>query len=168
MEEKTFSLAKAARSDPATARLGILAAGPERADEGGGRRRGGSTPSDLPSPGLSFFSAEGVGGRRKRDLDAHLLRFLPRRGSAAALSQRSRGLGERPGGKELLARPFDRDLAADQFLDRVEREDVVVASKGHSGPFRTGATGPSRTVDVVFGVLRKVIVDDVRDPFDVE
>ena len=36
MEEKSIGLAKNATSDPATARLGIFAAGPERADEGGG------------------------------------------------------------------------------------------------------------------------------------
>src|SRR5712691_11642098 len=36
MEEQTLRLAESATSDTATARLGIFAAGPERADEGGG------------------------------------------------------------------------------------------------------------------------------------
>jgi hypothetical protein len=36
MEEKSFCLDKTATSATATARLGIFAAGPERADEGGG------------------------------------------------------------------------------------------------------------------------------------
>jgi hypothetical protein len=42
MEEKGFCLANPATSVPATARLGVFAAGPERADEGGG-----PTPGDI-------------------------------------------------------------------------------------------------------------------------
>src|SRR5437870_391797 len=54
MEEKSFRLDKAATSATATARLGILAAWPERADEGGG-----------PAPGR-LASRDSLGVRMPR------------------------------------------------------------------------------------------------------
>ena len=70
--------------------------------------------------------------------------------------------------EELLGRPLDRDLAADQLLDRVEREDVVVARERDGGSFRAGAARPADPVHVVLGILGQVVVDDVGDALDVE
>ena len=70
--------------------------------------------------------------------------------------------------EEALRRPLDRDLAADALLDRIEREYVVVAGEGHRGPECARPAGAADPVDVVFGVFRKVVVDDVGDALDVQ
>src|SRR6266540_7414356 len=92
-----------------------------------------------------------VGGRRGEG-DAHA------RGLAAAsgltLRRPTRRLRARSGGgmafvEELLGRPLDRDLAADQLLDRVQREDIVVTRQRNGGSFRAGASRPADAVHVV-------------------
>ena len=62
---------------------------------------------------------------------------------------------------EILRGPLDGDLAADQLLDGVEREDVVVAGERDGGPFRPGAARPADAVDIVLRVLRQIVVYDV-------
>src|SRR5262249_35334038 len=121
--------------------------------------------SGLPSAALPLRPAV-AGGivLRRRDGDAHARRALPVDGTAGRVEPGGRGAAA----EQFLRRPLDRDLAADQLLDRVEREDVVVAGQRDRRAFRPGASRAADPVDVVLGVLGQVVVDDVRDPLDVE
>ena len=81
---------------------------------------------------------------------------------------RTRGVGDLAGAKELLGRPFDPDRPADQLLNGIQGEDVIVAGEGDRGPFRPCPAGPADAVDVILRILGQVVVDHVGDALDVQ
>src|SRR5262249_12002247 len=136
-----------------------------------GRRRGarvrGPRGPLLPSAALPLRAAvvRRVVCRSSRDRDADPRRLrLPMRPRPGMARAQRRGVAP----EEVVGGPLDGDLAADQLLDRVEREDVVVAGERHRGSLGSGAARAADPVDVVLGVLGQVVVDDVRHAFDVE
>src|SRR5262249_44949665 len=95
-------------------------------------------------------------------------RGASRSGPRRAVAAGPRRIPKGPGGEELFGGPFDRNRAADPLLDRIERKDIVVAGQRDGGALRSRAARPTDTVDIVLGVLRQVVVDDVGHTFDVK
>src|SRR3954447_23962264 len=61
-----------------------------------------------------------------------------------------------------------RDRLSDDALDLADHCDLVGGHEGESVSLARRATGAADTVNVVFGLLRHVVVDHVRDAADVE
>ena len=70
--------------------------------------------------------------------------------------------------EQVVVGPFDRDLLADEFLDRLERERARLVHEADRLAARPRARRPADAVHVVLGVLRQVPVDDVAHRLDVQ
>ena len=73
-----------------------------------------------------------------------------------------RGLAESWGQGYLL------DFLAEEVLDGLEAVDVGIADEGDGGAVAIGAGRTSDAVDVVFGIMGHVVVDDGEDIVDVD
>jgi hypothetical protein len=71
-------------------------------------------------------------------------------------------------GEELVVGELGRKFVPDITLNGVEGVDVVLAGKRNRLALGTDAGGAADAVDVVLGVLREIVVDDVADALDVE
>src|SRR5205814_8546055 len=73
------------------------------------------------------------------------------------------------GGAEVVTRDGDAwDLLADGPLDGAHHRDLVRRHESVRVPGCRGAARPTDTVHVVLGLLRNIIVDDVRNARDIE
>src|SRR5207253_604735 len=63
---------------------------------------------------------------------------------------------------------LERQLEADVAFDRLEPLDVVLAGEADRPARRAGARGAADPMDIVLGIERQVVVDDVGDALDVQ
>src|SRR5207253_9893629 len=63
---------------------------------------------------------------------------------------------------------LERQLEADVALDRLEPLDVILAGEADRPARGASARGAADPVDVILGVERQVVVDDVGDALDVQ
>src|SRR5207245_10154115 len=61
-----------------------------------------------------------------------------------------------------------RNFSADETLDCLERGNFLAVHKRERVAHILGAAGPADAMDVIFWVLRHIIVNDVADAGDVE
>jgi len=69
---------------------------------------------------------------------------------------------------EVIIRKNNGNIVADKLLDGVQRVDIVFTGKGKCLSLGADPGGSPDAVDVVFGILRKIKVDDVGNAVDVE
>ena len=60
------------------------------------------------------------------------------------------------------------DFTFEETLDSHKITDVLVGNEGDGNAVTLGASGTSNAVDIVFGVVRHVVVDDAEDVVDVD
>src|SRR5262249_8122683 len=60
------------------------------------------------------------------------------------------------------------EFARDGLFDLIEKLALVGQDKGHSSPVFTHAAGSTDAVNVVFGILGDVEIDNVRNPWDID
>ena len=70
------------------------------------------------------------------------------------------------GGSRLAVDP--RDVMVEQPFDRLDRFDIFRRDQGCGEAFAAGAAGAPDAVDIVLGMDRNVVVEDVADVGDVE
>ena len=58
--------------------------------------------------------------------------------------------------------------ALGQLLDRSEHRDLLEVAKGERSTGCPGAGGPADSVDVAFGIVWQLVVDDMRDSIDID
>src|SRR6266540_3949429 len=70
--------------------------------------------------------------------------------------------------EHLVLGPLDRHLFLDIFLNRLDVKGAILVGQRYSLPLGPGPGGAADPVDVVLAVLRQVVVDDVRNPINVQ
>ena len=60
------------------------------------------------------------------------------------------------------------ERALGQLLDRSEHRDLLEVAKGQRSAGCPGASGPADSVDVAFGIVWQLVVDDMRDSIDID
>ena len=63
---------------------------------------------------------------------------------------------------------FSRQTVTDKCLDVHQRERVVFAGEGDRVAAGTSSGSAARSVDIVFGILRQVVVEHMADARDVQ
>ena len=61
-----------------------------------------------------------------------------------------------------------RDFAADETFDSTHIRTVLGNHQCKGVPFGFGAASPADAVDIVFGVLGNIVIDDVTDFCDID
>lgn len=69
---------------------------------------------------------------------------------------------------ESIIGKYRRNFVSNEFLDCIEGVDVVLAGKGKGFALSADPGGSADSVNVIFGVLRKVVVHDVGYAFNVQ
>ncbi len=105
--------------------------------------------------------------RRARDRRGHRRRIRRAHRPGRCRSGDARGAA-RHFRQQFLRDGRHRDLAADVVLDVGQRHHEILAAEADRVAFRAGARGAADAVDVVLGVLRQVVVEDVGDVRDVQ
>ena len=59
------------------------------------------------------------------------------------------------------------DIPLDKLLDGVEFSLFLLADEGHGSAGRRGTRRTADAVDIIFGVVRHVVIDDQSDVLDV-
>ena len=71
-------------------------------------------------------------------------------------------------GHEALRQFLDVDLVAGQLLDVLQERLLLAVAIGDGDPVGTGARGPPDAVDILFGDVGQIVIDDVADARDVD
>ena len=61
-----------------------------------------------------------------------------------------------------------RQFVLDQFFNTSEHQDLTHIAKRQRNPRRLRSRGATDPVDITLGIVRQFVVDDMRDPFDID
>ena len=70
--------------------------------------------------------------------------------------------------EQFVSRPDDRDFVFQIIFYPIQMHGVVFATQSDGFAFGSGTCGSANPVDIIFRVLRQVVVEDMGDVIDMD